>query len=114
MPAKPATDLVVRDVLRVTVSVGGKRWRQLPSVEALLASASDSYVFVVDEATGTVRFGDGVHGAHPPTGALVRVHYRQGGGAEGNAAVSWEGRWPPRAWALAQSILPTSLTRAPK
>ena len=92
----------------------GKRWRQLPNLEALLASASDSYVFVVDEVTGTVHFGDEVHGACPPTGALVRVHYRQGGGAEGNAAVSWEGRWPPRAWRLAMAIIPTSLARMSK
>jgi hypothetical protein len=37
-----------------------------------------------------------VHGARPPTGALVRVRYRQGGGVAGNVVVCWEGRWPPR------------------
>ena len=99
----------MRSVMRVTVSVDGKRWRQLPTVAALLASASDSNVNVVDEAIGTVRFGDGVHGALPPNGALVRVRYSQRRGTEGNAAASWEGCWPPRAWVLAKLIAPTSL-----
>jgi hypothetical protein len=41
----------------------------------------------------------------------VRVHYRQGGeGAAGDVAVSWEGRWPPRPFALASSMGPSCLT----
>jgi hypothetical protein len=52
-----------------------------------------------------------VHGARPPTGALVRVHYRQGGGgAAGDVSVCWEGRWPPRPFALAKSMVPSCLT----
>jgi hypothetical protein len=38
----------------------------------------------------------------------------RGAVAERNAAVSWEGRWPPRAWRLAKSIVPTSLARGSK
>jgi hypothetical protein len=97
-------------VLRATVSVGGRRWRRLPNIDALRAAESDSPVYILDPATGIVRFGDGLHGAQPPTGALVRVHYRQGGGAAGDVAVCWEGRWPPRPFALAKSMVPSCLT----
>jgi hypothetical protein len=95
MSAQLPSDIQERSVLRATVSVGGRRWRRLPNADALRTAASDSPVYILDAASGIVRFGDGVHGAQPPTGALVRVHYRQGGGgAAGNVGVSWEGRWP--------------------
>jgi hypothetical protein len=110
MSAQHRTDLPERSVLRATVSVGGRRWRRLPNVDALRAAASDSPVYILDTATDIVRFGDGVHGARPPTGALVRVRYRQGGGVAGNVVVCWEGRWPPRPFALAKSMVPSGLT----
>lgn len=109
MSARPLTVLTERYDLRATVTVGGRRWRKLPNVAALLAAASDSLVYVLDAATGVVRFGNGVHGARPPNGTRVRVHYRDGGGAAGNVLVSWEGVWPPRASALAKSIAPSCL-----
>jgi hypothetical protein len=36
--------------------------------------------FAVDAGTGTVRFGDGTHGAVPPTGTSVTTTYRTGSG----------------------------------
>jgi hypothetical protein len=97
-----------RSLLRATVTVDGRRWRRLPDADALRAAASDSEVYILDATTGMVRFGDGLHGAQPSTGALVRVHYRLGGGgAAGNVAVSWEGRWPPRPFTLARSMVPS-------
>ena len=103
-----------RSDLRATVSVGGRRWRRLPNADALRMAASDSPVYILDAATGIVRFGDGLHGAQPPAGALVRVHYREGGGgAAGGVAVYWEGRWPPRPFALAKSMVPSCLTMRP-
>ena len=110
MSAQPPIDLEERSVLRATVSVDGRRWRRLLNVDALRAAASDSPVYILDATTGIVRFGDGLHGAQPSAGALVRVHYRQGGGgAAGDVAVSWEGRWPPRPFALAKSMAPSCL-----
>jgi hypothetical protein len=97
--------------LLVTVSVDGRRWRQLPNVDALRAAGSTSGVYVLDAETGVVRFGDGVHGARPPTGAHVRVRYRQSRGAAGDVVLSWEGRWPPRAFALAASLVPRCIAR---
>jgi hypothetical protein len=101
----------MRASLLVTVSVGGKRWRQLPNVAALRLATSTSRVYVLDVKTGAVRFGDGVHGARPPAGARVRVRYRLGSGATASVAVSWEGRWPPRAFALAASLVPRCIAR---
>lgn len=110
MSAQPPTDLQERSVVRATVSVGGRRWRRLPNAAALRMAASDSPVYILEAATGIVRFGNGVHGARPPTGALVRVRYRQGdGGAAGDVAVCWEGLWPPRPFALANSMVPSCL-----
>ena len=110
MSAQSPTDLRERSFLHATVSVAGRRWRRLPHADALRAAASDSPVYILDATTGVVRFGDGLHGAQPSTGALVRVHYRQGGGAAGDVAVSWQGRWPPRQFALAESMVPSCLT----
>ena len=110
MSARPLTVLTERSDFRATVTVGGRRWRKLPNVVALRAAASDSLVYVLDAATGVVRFGNGVHGARPPNGTRVRVHYRDGGGAVGHVSVSWEGIWPPRTFALAKSIAPGCLT----
>ena len=110
MSAQSPADLQECSVLRATVSVDGRRWRRIPNADALRAAASDSPVYILDATTGIVRFGDGLHGAQPSTGALVRVHYRQGGGAAGNVAVSWQGRWPPRPFALAKSMVPSCLT----
>jgi hypothetical protein len=111
MSAQSPADLQERSVLRATVSVDGRRWRRLPNADALRAAASDSPVYILDATTGVVRFGDGLHGAQPSTGALVRVHYRQGGGAAGDVAVSWQGLWPPRPFTLAESMVPSCLTR---
>ena len=111
MSAQSPPDVQERSFLHATVSVAGRRWRRLPNADALRAAASDSPVYILDATTGIVRFGDGLHGAQPSTGALVRVHYRQGGGgAAGDVAASWQGRWPPRPFALAKSMVPSCLT----
>jgi alpha-N-arabinofuranosidase len=65
-----------RKPVRTTVSVDGRRWRGLSRTEALLEATGTDQVYVVDKETGAVRFGDGVHGAQPPSGAVVRVSYR--------------------------------------
>ncbi|HET6317554.1 MAG TPA: baseplate J/gp47 family protein, partial [Chloroflexota bacterium] len=48
--------------------------------------AGASKVFAVDAEAGTVRFGDGAHGARPPAGAALHVTYDYGVGAAGNVA----------------------------
>ena len=41
-------------------------------------------VFVLDAASGELRFGDGTHGKRPPAGAIMRADYDCGAGAAGN------------------------------
>ena len=41
-------------------------------------------VFALDSEAGKIRFGDGFRGARPPLGAVLRVDYDYGHGAEGN------------------------------
>ena len=41
-------------------------------------------VFALDAEAGTIRFGDGTHGARPPAGATLRVSYDYGVGLAGN------------------------------
>lgn len=54
-------------------------------VDDFLASGPDDRHYVLDEATGTVRFGDGERGRIPePSSFLVAREYRTGGGAGGN------------------------------
>jgi baseplate J-like protein len=47
---------------------------------------ADSSVYVLDASTGTITFGDGLHGRIPLAGGrIVAARYRYGGGAAGNA-----------------------------
>lgn len=41
-------------------------------------------VFLVNAESGEVRFGDGIHGARPPEGAVIRATYDYALGLEGN------------------------------
>nr|MCU0550515.1 baseplate J/gp47 family protein [Leptolyngbya sp. Prado105] len=51
------------------------------------SSASDRH-YTLDRLTGTIRFGDGQRGRIPPAGSNnLRLHYRTGGGTQGNQAV---------------------------
>ncbi len=45
-------------------------------------------VFAMDAESGTVRFGDGTHGARPPFGANLRADYDFGAGLAGNVGPS--------------------------
>ncbi len=56
-------------------------------VDDFLSSGPDDAVFTLDPVAGTVQFGDGDRGLIPsPTGQVVAVSYRYGGGSRGNAA----------------------------
>lgn len=40
-------------------------------------------VYTLDRASGAIRFGDGLHGARPPKGAVIQASYASGGGTRG-------------------------------
>lgn len=55
--------------------------------ETLAMSAKNAENFMVDidaDDTARVIFGDGIFGAIPPTGSVIKATYRVGGGAAGN------------------------------
>jgi hypothetical protein len=97
--------------LRITVTVDGHRWRQVTGVETMRMVGPEDRVFIVNEQAGTVQFGNGIQGARPPDGSVVRVRYREGSGAAGTVLLSWEGRWPPRASILTGALAPTCMRR---
>ena len=59
----------------VTVYVGGRPWTEVAS---LAGAGPGSHVYTLDVATGTIVFGNGVHGAVPPAGVLVTACYESG------------------------------------
>lgn len=77
---KPWT--VVDDLFVAGPEVAVVDQRQPPGADRPVASPSD--VFVLDPESGQVRFGDGVHGRRPATGAAIRATYDYAVGARGN------------------------------
>jgi len=69
--------------LDVVESEQSRPWQR---VEDFYRQERDSEVFVLDETSGGVTFGDGVHGRIPVAGArIIARRYRYGGGSIGNA-----------------------------
>jgi hypothetical protein len=87
------------------VHVDGERWRQ---VERLEGSGPDDSIFLLDPASGTVRFGDGEHGRRPAEGSRVSVTYRE---APAGAAITVHIPWPPAAHHYAIELLPDAGVR---
>jgi hypothetical protein len=65
----------------VTVTVDDHEWSLVSSLRD--AGSSDA-VYALNRETGSIRFGDGVHGARPPVGSTITVSYSQGAGSVGN------------------------------
>ena len=87
----PVLPLREGESLRVSTIGASETWEV---VDDFTASGGDDHHYVLDYATGTIRFGPRVrypdgsvrqHGAIPPDGAeIVMERYRYGGGAVGN------------------------------
>jgi hypothetical protein len=60
------------------------QWSQ---TDDLLAAAPQDQVFVLDPEAGQITFGDGIHGARPPSGARIIATYQYGGGRQGNVGI---------------------------
>ena len=58
------------------------------------APASKSQVFVLDEASGQITFGDGAHGMRPRSQSTIVASYRFGGGPQGNVGIDAINRSP--------------------
>jgi hypothetical protein len=53
-------------------------------VSSLRDAGSSDAVYVLNQETGSIRFGDGVHGARPRVGSTITVRYSRGAGSVGN------------------------------
>lgn len=68
--------------VQVRGALGWERWR---AVEDLALAEPDDPVYALEPQTGTITFGDGLHGRMPLPGEAIRcLGYRAGGGARGN------------------------------
>ncbi len=59
----------------LTVHVAGTTWQLVAS---LARAGARSHVYTLDARDGSIRFGDGRHGAVPPKGARILVDYESG------------------------------------
>src|SRR4030095_5249414 len=57
-------------------------WRR---TDYLLAARADEKVFTLDPESGLIRFGDGLRGARPLPGKIIRASYEYGGGGQGKS-----------------------------
>lgn len=85
----------------VVLTVNGERWSRIDDLAAAPpevprrslrrtageastpVSSAAARVYSLDPATGTIRFGDGLHGARPPRNAVIQARYEYGGGRDG-------------------------------
>jgi len=71
----------------IALTVAGARWNLTDELEAAPAEGQPgSNVFALDAEAGSLRFGDGMHGARPATGAEIAVGFDWSAGAAGNVA----------------------------
>lgn len=57
------------------VHVAGEAWRE---TDDLAAAGPEDRVFTIDDTTGRITFGDGVHGVIPARGAQLTAEYESG------------------------------------
>jgi hypothetical protein len=70
-----------RDPVSSAITAIWVQWRELPNLYSVDAFQR---VFVLERATGLIRFGDGTHGMVPPAGCPIVASYLSGGGLAGN------------------------------
>jgi len=86
----------------------GAAWVSWSKVPDLAACAPGDRRFTLDEATGVLRFGNGINGAIPPAGAALQVAYPVCAGTLGNLPkdVAWTA--PGIAGAFGSNTEPTA------
>ena len=67
--------------LKVNLLVEKEPWKEVTS---LADSSQQDHVFVLDQKSGQLRFGNGENGRRLPVGSNIKAGFRFGGGSEGN------------------------------
>ena len=70
------------DDLLAAPAEAGARGQSSPT-----ADSENAHVFTLAPATGEIMFGDGLHGARPPRGAVIVASYDFGGGPSGQVGI---------------------------
>jgi hypothetical protein len=87
------TQLMLGDPDRVLTIADGFTgdWVLWEAVPDTSTSKATDRVYTLDETSGVITFGDGVHGMIPPVGRnnIVAFIYLRGGGAAGNEFTPW-------------------------
>jgi hypothetical protein len=78
-------------VVRSILNVWPGPWVRWTEVVDPADSGPTDRVYSLDDTTGTIVFGDGVHGLIPPIGSdsIVAAQYKRGGGAAANSIMAW-------------------------
>ncbi len=66
-------------------------WVLWTEVDAIEAHGKTERVYELDNDSGNITFGDGIHGMIPPIGtdSIVARSYKRGGGAGANLVTAW-------------------------
>jgi predicted phage baseplate assembly protein len=83
-----ANSPVAPGTVTLTVTTGEDAAVVWTPQEDLYASSATDTDYALDPSTGTVTFGDGVHGSIPAAGSDITASYRYGGGARDNVAAA--------------------------
>lgn len=83
-PTQLPGDLLKQSALRVILRVDGVPWKE---VKTFKSCKPNDPVFVLDSQTGTLKFGDGLHGCRPPMNIQrISANYRIGSGSTGDVS----------------------------
>jgi hypothetical protein len=78
---------VIEDSVFLEVEDINRDWQLWQRTDDLLAAGENDEVFIVDQESGQIRFGDGLHGARPLAASRLRASYLYGGGTQGNVSI---------------------------
>jgi hypothetical protein len=76
-------------ITRIALTVNGWTWNRAPSFRK---AGPDDAVYMLNQKSGTIRFGDGTHGRIPGVGTTIGVSYQDGAGSSGNISKQIGGR----------------------
>jgi hypothetical protein len=77
----------------VAVTVNGELWQFVSNLADAGPDDRDFTVTQTPNGNMVIGFGDGIHGAPPPTGSEIMVQYQSGEGASGNTVnvtIGWK------------------------
>ena len=69
----------------IEVTVDGDAWTQVENF-ANIGPSDTAFVVHTKDGIASIIFGDGVHGAVPPSGSGVTITYRNGSGSTGHVS----------------------------